>query len=180
VEEEQRRKEEEEQRQKNLAHRLKADRVAAVEQALHKNWMKTYLPPLSLPSNEEMNLIDLPPLTKRQHVCYLLKETPEARQQREELAREMGASIVSGGSPCERCANFGILCIPQKFAVSNFPLVNFVLNFFLLSHTISCIPCTKAKTAYKPFDADKARAKAKSEVARRSRAKKAKQQTDTE
>jgi len=56
------------------------DCVAAVEQAYRKNWMKTYLPPLSLPSDEEMNLINLLPLTKRQRVHYLLKETPEARQ----------------------------------------------------------------------------------------------------
>jgi len=37
AEEEQRRKQEEEQRQKDLAHRLEADRVAAVEQQWHKN-----------------------------------------------------------------------------------------------------------------------------------------------
>jgi len=36
AEEEQRRKQEEEQRQKDLAHRLEADRVAAVEQQQHK------------------------------------------------------------------------------------------------------------------------------------------------
>jgi len=101
---------------------------AAAEQARRKNWMKTFLLPLSLPSDKKMNLIDLPPLTKRQRVRYLPKETPEARQQCEELAREMGVSVVGGGSPCERCADFGILCIPQKFAVSNFPLVNFVLK----------------------------------------------------
>jgi len=76
--------------------------------------MKTFLPPSFLPSDEEMNLIDLSPLTKRQHVRYLLKETLEAHQQREELAREMGASVVGGGSPWERCADFGILCIPQN------------------------------------------------------------------
>jgi len=114
VEEEQRWKEEEEQCQKDLAHRLEADRVAAIEQAHHKNWMKTYLPPSSLPSDEEMNLIDLLPLTKRQHVRYFPKETPEARQQCEELAREMGASVIGGGSPCKRCVDFRILCIPQN------------------------------------------------------------------
>jgi len=114
VEEEQRRKEEKEQCQKDLAHRLKADYVATVEQARRKNWMKTFLPPLSLPSNEEMNLINLPSLTKRQRVRYLPKETPEARQQCEKLAREMGTSVVGGGSLCERCADFGILCIPQN------------------------------------------------------------------
>jgi len=61
-EEETRRKEEECQR--DLAHQLEADRVAAVEQQRRKNWMKTFL--LSSPSSDEdMNLIDLPPLTKR-------------------------------------------------------------------------------------------------------------------
>ena len=44
----------------------------------------------------------------------------------------------------------------------------------------SCAPCAKAKAACKPFDADRARAKAKAETARRSNARKAKQQTDTE
>jgi len=66
------------------------------------------------PSDEEINLLDYPPLTKRQCVHYLLKETPEARQQREELARKMDTSIVGRGSPCERCADFGILCISQN------------------------------------------------------------------
>jgi len=76
--------------------------------------MKTFQPPSSSPSDEEMNLLDYPPLTKRQHVQYLPQETPEARQRREEVAREMGVPIVGGGSPCERCADFGILCIPQN------------------------------------------------------------------
>jgi len=113
AEQEQRRKQEEEQCQKDLAHRLEADRVAAVEQARQKNWVKTFLPPPSPPSNEEMNLIDLPPLTKRQRLHYLPKETPEASQQHEELARQMGTTVVGGGNPCERCVDFGILCIPQ-------------------------------------------------------------------
>jgi len=113
AEEEQRRKQEKEQRQKDLAHRLEVDRVAAVEQQRHKNWMNKFQPPSSPPSNEEMNLLDYPPLTKRQRVRYLPQETPEAHQRREELAREMGVSLVGGGSPCERCADFGILCIPQ-------------------------------------------------------------------
>jgi len=76
--------------------------------------MKTFQPPLSLPSDKEMNLLDYPPLTKRQRVRYLPQETPEACQRCEELAREMGVPIVGGGSPCERCADFGILCIPQN------------------------------------------------------------------
>jgi len=120
LEEEARKKQEEEEirrreedRQRDLAKRLEADRVAAVEQQRHKNWMKTFLLLSSPPSDEEMNLIDLPPLTKRQRIQYLPQETPEARQRREELAREMGMPVVGGGSPCERCADFGILCIPQ-------------------------------------------------------------------
>jgi len=67
LEEEARKKQEEEEtwqreedRQRDLAKHLEADRVAAVEQQRHKNWIKTFLPPLSLPSDKEMNLIDLP------------------------------------------------------------------------------------------------------------------------
>jgi len=110
-EEETRRKEEE--RQRDLAHRLEADRVAAVKQQQRKNWMKTFLPS-SPPFNEDMNLIDLPPLTKRQRIRYLPQETPEARQRREELVKEMEVPAVGGENPCERCADFGILCIPQN------------------------------------------------------------------
>jgi len=110
-EEETRRKEEE--RQRDLAHRLEVDRVAAMEQQQRKNWTKTFLPS-SPPSNEDMNLIDLLPLTKRQRIRYLPQETPEVRQRCEELAKEMGVPAVGGESPCERCADFGILCIPQN------------------------------------------------------------------
>jgi len=99
--------------QRDLAKRLEADRVAAVEQQRRKNWMKTFLLPSSPPSDKEMNLIDLLPLTKRQRIRYLPQETLEARQRREELAREMGTPVVGGGSPCERCTDFGIMCIPQ-------------------------------------------------------------------
>jgi len=114
LEEEARKLAEEEQRQKDLAHRLEADRIAAVEQQWRKNWMNKFQPPLSPPSDEEMNLLNYPPLTKRQHVRYLPQETPEARQRRQEMARKIGVSIVGGGSPCERCTDFGILCIPQN------------------------------------------------------------------
>jgi len=120
LEEEARKKQEEEETrwreedcQRDLAKCLEVDRVAAVEQQQRKNWMKTFLPPSSPPSDEEMNLIDLPPLTKRQRVRYLPQETPEVRQQREELAREMGTPVIGGGSLCERCVDFGIMCIPQ-------------------------------------------------------------------
>jgi len=43
-----------------------------------------------------------------------------------------------------------------------------------------CAPCAKAKAACKPFDVDKAQVKAKAETAKRSKARKAKQQMDTE
>ena len=66
----------------------------------------------------------------------------------------------------------------SKFAVSlPFKFCSFAK---LYSHATSCAPCAKAKAACKPFDADRARAKAKAETARRSNARKAKQQTDTE
>jgi len=58
-----------------------------------------------------------------------------------------------------------------------------LLPFSLISfcsHATSCTPCAKAKAAYKPFDADKARAKARAETARRSKARRAKQQTEAE
>jgi len=93
----------EEEHQRDLAHHLEADRVAAVEQQRRKNWAKTFLPPPSPPSDGEMNLLDFPPLTKRQHVRYLPQETPESRQRREEWAKEMGVPLVGGGSLCERC-----------------------------------------------------------------------------
>ena len=48
------------------------------------------------------------------------------------------------------------------------------------SHTTSCIPCAKAKAAYKPFDMDKAHAKARIETVQRLKARKSKQQTDAE
>jgi len=109
--------EEERQRQKEAddAFRQEADRQAAVVQVRRKNWLKKMNPePLASPSSEEeMNLIDLPPLTKRQQVRYLPKETPEQCQEREETARELGIEPMGAGSPCERCANFGILCLPQ-------------------------------------------------------------------
>ena len=109
--------EEERRRQKEAdnALRQEADRQAAVIQVRRKNWLKKMNPEpvASLPSEEEMNLLDLPPLTKRQWVRYLPKETPEQRREREEMTRELGIEPMGGGSPCERCANFGILCLPQ-------------------------------------------------------------------
>jgi len=66
----------------------------------------------------------------------------------------------------------------SKFAVSL--LFKFCSFAKLYSHATSCAPCTKAKATCKPFDADRARAKAKAETVRRSNARKAKQQTDTE
>jgi len=49
-----------------------------------------------------------------QHIQYLPQETLEACQRHEELAKEIGVSAVGGGSLCKRCADFGILCIPQN------------------------------------------------------------------
>jgi len=92
----------------------------------------------------------------------------------------MGVPIVGEGSPCERCTDFGILCIPQNLLLSDLPeLLNFA-KFFFFSHATSCALCAKAKATCKPFDAERARAKAKAETARRSKARKAKQQTDAE
>jgi len=67
----------EEECQRDLAHCLEVDCVAAVEQQRRKNWSKNFLPPSNPPSDKEINLLDFPPLTKRQRVCYLPKETPE-------------------------------------------------------------------------------------------------------
>jgi len=75
---------------------------------------KFIFPSTDPPTDEEMNLIDLLPLTRRQHVQYLPKETLEAHQQCEELAKEIGVSVVGKGSSCKRCADFRILCIPQN------------------------------------------------------------------
>jgi len=112
-EEEETRHKKEEECQRDLAHCLEADCVAAIEKQRRKNWIKNFLPQSNPPSDEEINLLDFPPLTKRQHVRYLPKETLEACQQREELAKELGMVAVGEGSPYERCADFGILCIPQ-------------------------------------------------------------------
>ena len=68
----------------------------------------------------------------------------------------------------------------SKSAVSNLPeFLNFTKSF-LFSHATSCAPYAKAKATCKPFDAERAQAKAKTETARRSKARKAKQQTDVE
>ena len=87
----------------------------AVIQVRRKNWLnKMNLEPLaSPPSEEKMNLINLPPLTKRQRVHYLSKKTPEQHWKREAMAKELGIEPMGSENPCERCANFGILCLPQ-------------------------------------------------------------------
>jgi len=66
------------------------------------------------------------------------------------------------------------LCHKYLFELLPFSLISF------RSHATSCAPCAKAKAACKPFDADKARAKARAETARRSKARRAKQQTNAE
>jgi len=112
--------EEERQRQKEVDDVFcqEADRQAAIVQVQRKNWLKKMNPELlaSPPSNEEMNLIDLPPLTKRQWVHYLPKETLEQCRAREEIAKELGIEPMGEENPCERCANFGILCLPQDLS----------------------------------------------------------------
>jgi len=45
---------------------------------------------------------------------------------------------------------------------------------------MSCSPCARAKAACKPFDADRARRKAKEETVRRAQARRTKQRTDAE
>ena len=91
-----------------------ADRQVAIVQVRRKNWLKQMNPEpvASPPSEEKMNLIDLPPLMKRQRVRYLPKETPEQCWERKEMARELGLEPMGEGNPCERCTNFGILCLP--------------------------------------------------------------------
>ena len=116
-EERQMKAEEEQQRQKEADNAFcqKVDRQAAVVQVWRKNWLKKMnLEPLaSPPSKEKINLINLPPLTKRQRVRYFPKETVEQRRVREEMAKEPGIEPIGEENPCERCANFGILCLPQ-------------------------------------------------------------------
>jgi len=70
-------------------------------------------PVVILLSDEEMNLIDLSSLTKRQQVHYFLKKTLDQCQEREEMVKELGIEPMGGENPCEQCANFGILCLPQ-------------------------------------------------------------------
>ena len=65
-----------------------------------------------------------------------------------------------------------------KFAVS-LPL-KFCSFTKFFSHAKSCAPCSKAKATCKPFDTDRARAKARAETIWRSQARKTKQQTDAE
>jgi len=66
----------------------------------------------------------------------------------------------------------------SKFAISlSFRFCSFT-KFY--SHTTSYAPCAKAKAACKPFDADRAQAKAMAEVVQRSQARKTKQQTNVE
>ena len=66
----------------------------------------------------------------------------------------------------------------SKFAIS-LPL-KFCFFTKFLSHAKSYAPCVKAKAASKPFDADRAQAKARAEMIRRSQARKTKQQMDAE
>jgi len=70
-------------------------------------------------------------------------------------------------------------CVFHKICCEVF--VNFFYHFVnCYSHATSCTPCTKAKTACKPFDVDKAHAKARAETVQRSKARKTKQQMNME
>jgi len=106
------------QKEADDAFRQEADRQVAAVQVWRKNWLKKINPELlaSSLSEEKMNLIDLLPLTKRQQVHYLPKETSEQRLAREEMAKELGIEPMDGENPCERCANFGILCLSQDLS----------------------------------------------------------------
>ena len=64
-------------------------------------------------SDKEMNLINLPLLTKRQRVHYFPKETLEQCQERKEMAKKLGIELMDRKNPCERYTNFGILCLSQ-------------------------------------------------------------------
>ena len=66
----------------------------------------------------------------------------------------------------------------SKFAVS-LPL-KFCSFAKFFSHVKSCALCAKTKAACKPFDADRARTKARAETIPRSQARKMKQQMDAE
>ena len=66
-----------------------------------------------------------------------------------------------------------------NLAISIVRIVSFSL-ISICSHATSCAPCAKAKAACKPFNMDRAQAKAKAETARRFNARKVKQQTDAE
>jgi len=79
-----------------------------------------------------MNLIDLLSLTKRQYVWYLPKETLEACQQREELAKEIGVSAVGKEVPARgtwTSEYFVFLKICYKSSTSfSVPLLSFVVT----------------------------------------------------
>ena len=68
----------------------------------------------------------------------------------------------------------------SNLAVSTSLSISLFLLIILYSHVTSCAPCARAKAACKPFDAERACAKARVETVRRSRARKVKQQTDAE
>jgi len=68
----------------------------------------------------------------------------------------------------------------SNLAVSTLLSISLFFLIILYSHATSCAPCARAKAACKPFDAEKACAKARAETVQRSRARKVKQQTDAE
>jgi len=71
-------------------------------------------------------------------------------------------------------------CVFLKCCHEYFTLNFLVLLIILYSHATSYAPCARAKAACKPFNVERARAKARAETVQRSRARKVKQQMDAE
>ena len=105
----------------------------------------------------------------------LWRLTNNAKSWQEKWERQslVGEVCVRGAQTSESCVFFKPC---HKYYLNCFPF----LSISFCSHATSYAPCTKAKAACKPFDVDRAWAKAKVETARRSNARKAKQQTDAE
>jgi len=80
---------------------------------------------------------------------------------------------VRGAQTSESCAF--LKCCREFFILT--PFVHLLIFY---SHATSCAPCARAKAACKPFDVNRACAKARAETVWRLKARKAKQQTDTE
>jgi len=99
----------------------------------------------------------------------------DARSYQKKLGRQLSVEeICVRGAQISESYIFLKLCRKYLFELPYSLLIVFC------SHATSCAPCAKAKAVCKPFDVDKARAKTKAEMARRSKVRRAKQQTDAE